>query len=507
MMNSKKAVASIMAALSLVTVPFAALNTSTPVVTPVTASAASNEPTMWIKDKNNNRLKIAISEYGFAKVVGGRLYGQILSVPDSVDYLGKQYKITHIADYAFQNDSNLIEVDLRSSSSLSYIGYNAFEGSGVETVYLGNAQELVQNDAFQNCTSLRKVDLSSSNLKWIYNGVFSGCTSLTDLKLPNNLIGIGACAFQNTNIPNIVIPQSVTAIQYRAFFGCNNLSRVEFEGSTSNQYELRLYSESFTNCPSLTSVVFNRSKFNADIDVFTTQNRVYDASKGRYVPEYTINPNVSMTGYGINGSSNAGINSYVDSVCKKLLRKWNISYNRNAPERDKMQTIKDLAQHIDEYMERNPINEDGNAATVLSLLNSACGGFARTFYRCALLMGMNENEVLIGGDGHCHAWNYIKNHGEWFVVDCGWDCFIGNNATEHVVTFDQYETFLKNTRTFQQSLADSMVYNPTDFHTIAEWIVCNYTTSGASDESQYNNVDIRDKVLTYLSRNNLGPIA
>ena len=105
MMNSKKAVASIMAALSLVTVPFAALNTSTPVVTPVTASAASNEPTMWIKDKNNNRLKIAISEYGFAKVVGGRIYGQILSVPDSVDYLGKQYKITHIADYAFQNDS------------------------------------------------------------------------------------------------------------------------------------------------------------------------------------------------------------------------------------------------------------------------------------------------------------------------------------------------------------------------------------------------------------------
>lgn len=496
MMNSKKAVASIMAALSLVTVPFAALNTSTPVVTPVTASAASNEPTMWIKDKHGNRLKIAISEYGYAKVVGGRLYGQILSVPDSVDYLGKQYKITHIADYAFQNDSNLIEVDLRSSSSLSYIGYNAFEGSGVETVYLGNAQELVQNDAFRNCTSLRKVDLSSSNLRWIYNGVFSGCTSLTNLQLPNILTGIGSCAFQNTGISSIVIPQSVTAIQYRAFFGCNNLSRVEFEGSPSNHYELRLYSESFTNCPSLTSVVFNRSKFNADIDVFTTEDGVY-----------SVNPNVSMTGYGINGSSNAGINSYVDSVCQKLLRKWKISYNRNAPERDKMQTIKDLTQHINEYLRSQTYEEDGNAATVLSLKRSACGGFARTFYRCALLMGMNENEVLIGGDGHCHAWNYIKNHGEWFVVDCGWNCFYGSSTPEHVVTFDQYETFLKNTRTFQQSLADSMVYNPTDFHTIAEWIVCNYTTSGASDESQYNNVDIRDKVLTYLSRNNLGPIA
>lgn len=498
-MNSKKVIASIMAALSLATFPGVASSVSVlpAVTTTLTASAASPVCTMWVKDLNGHYLQCSLTTDGLAEVLSGEVYGGTLSIPPTVDYRGKTYNIVKIRSTAFRN-SGVKKVDL-TASNITYIGESAFEGSAVEEVILGYTQGTVCNNAFRNCTSLVNADLSRSRAAWVNKGTFQGCSNLTTLKLPNKLSGIDSCAFMNSGVTSVVIPQSTSDIQYRAFFGCSRLSRVEFEGSSGNQFELRLRSESFTNCPKLISVVFNRAKFNADIDVFTTEDR-----------KYTINRNVVMTGYGINGDMPSGINSYVNSVCQKLLRKWNITYNRNASEAAKMQVIKNLAQHIDDYMDRESINEHGNAATVLSLRSSACGGFARTFYSCAKLMGMTEKEVLIGGDGHCHAWNYIKNNGAWYVVDCGWNCISNSKPSAHVVTFAQYETFLKDTPAFQKALAEtreSYPNNKTEYHTANEWIVCNYTTSGASDESQYNNVDIRDKVKTYLSRNGLGPIA
>lgn len=55
----------------------------------------------------------------------------------------------------------------------------------------------------------------------IGGGAFSGCTSLTSIKIPNSVTSIGGQAFSNcTGLTSVTIPNSVTSIGSYAFSGC-----------------------------------------------------------------------------------------------------------------------------------------------------------------------------------------------------------------------------------------------------------------------------------------------
>ena len=58
----------------------------------------------------------------------------------------------------------------------------------------------------------------------IGNYVFSGCSSLTSIEIPNGVTSIGAAAFENClNLTSIEIPNGVTSIGGWAFYGCSDL--------------------------------------------------------------------------------------------------------------------------------------------------------------------------------------------------------------------------------------------------------------------------------------------
>lgn len=499
-MNSKLVSASIAAALVLTALPCISADLSTVSgIAHLTAYADSASATISAKDRNNNDIRLSLNSDGSAEIIGGDLSGSTLSVPDYVSFDGEDYQITKIAAGAFKN-ADLDAIDLTASNSLTYIGESAFEGSSVTEITLGYAQTTVCSSAFRNCRELHTADLSRTNISWVHTSTFEGCSSLSELMLPSNIQSIDPYAFSGTALESIRIPQSVTDIEYRAFFGCHKLAKLEFEGSSANHYELKLRTEAFADCPELMSVVFNRANFDADIDVFTSSDQTY-----------TINPNVVMTGNGYNGTSAAGINSYSDSICRKLLSNWNITYDAQASEEEKMQVIHDLAARINEYFTPSAtIAEDGNIATVLSLKKIACGGYARTFCHCAVLMGMADNEVLFGGDCHCHAWNYVKNDGKWYIVDCGMNCDPESDIPVHTVTCAQYEAFLKSSPLFVKTLADTREYRPDDtfeYHDACNWYVITNTGTGASDEANYSDHAACYPLADYLSMLDLGEIA
>lgn len=113
--------------------------------------------------------------------------------------------VTAIGEYVFKRCLSLKNVTF--PSSIEYIPDGAFHSSGIEEFEL------------------------TDNIKSIGSGAFYACTSLTSVKLNNN-ITILTSTFTGSGIKTITIPASVETI-YRAFYHCSELESIEFESNSS----------------------------------------------------------------------------------------------------------------------------------------------------------------------------------------------------------------------------------------------------------------------------------
>lgn len=108
-------------------------------------------------------------------------------------------------------------------------------------------------EAFYNCTNLEEVTFAEgSQLETIGDAAFSGCKSLTSIKIPANVTSIGNYAFNNcTSLTSIGIPASVTSIGRYAFHSCSGLQMVTF-GEKSQLTAIGNYA--FAACKLLDSI-------------------------------------------------------------------------------------------------------------------------------------------------------------------------------------------------------------------------------------------------------------
>lgn len=83
---------------------------------------------------------------------------------------------------------------------------------------------------------------------------FSGCTSLTEISLPNSLESIGASAFRNTGLVNIELPRLIYLINEATFYNCKSLKEVKLPSGLMliNEY-------AFYGCSSLKSIDLPKS--------------------------------------------------------------------------------------------------------------------------------------------------------------------------------------------------------------------------------------------------------
>ena len=80
--------------------------------------------------------------------------------------------------------------------------------------------------------------------------MFSGCSSLTSVTIPNSVTSIGNSAFYDcSSLTSVTIPNSVTSIGYRAFQSCSSLTSVTIPNSVTS-----IGNNAFSSCSSLTSV-------------------------------------------------------------------------------------------------------------------------------------------------------------------------------------------------------------------------------------------------------------
>ena len=160
--------------------------------------------------------------------------------------------IVEIGDSCFENCKALKKIDIKEG--LKKIGANAFSQSGIAEVKLPESITEIGYGAFNNCRDLSGINLpigiesiagySFENTKYLNNIKPDeyGCKYVDNILLSSENNGssiihikagtrvIGAQAFENRNdIEEVYIPKSVETIDFKAFFLCSNLKKVDFE--------------------------------------------------------------------------------------------------------------------------------------------------------------------------------------------------------------------------------------------------------------------------------------
>ena len=229
-----------------------------------------------------------------------------ITIPNSVTSIG-QYafegcrsltsvtipnSVTSIGSYAFRDCSGLTSITI--PNSVTSIGYDAFYGTAWYEnqpnglVYAGKvvyeykgkmpANTSITLDegtlgiavhAFYYCSGLTSITIPSS-VTSIGFAAFEGCSGLTKVIVPDiaawckikfgsydaNPLYYAKHIFsdENTEITDLVIPNSVTSIGYEAFYGCSGLTSVTIGNSVTG-----IGSSAFRDCSGLTSVTIGNS--------------------------------------------------------------------------------------------------------------------------------------------------------------------------------------------------------------------------------------------------------
>ncbi len=143
------------------------------------------------------------------------------SIPDSVISISN----------AFYKCNGLTNITI--PDSVTSIGYRAFEGcSGLRSLMIPDSVTDIGEWAFRYCYGLTSLTIPDS-VTSIGARAFQSCTQLRSLTLGNSVTNIGGWAFDWCwSLTNLTIPDSVVSIGYDAFCGCRGLKQINV--STNN---------------------------------------------------------------------------------------------------------------------------------------------------------------------------------------------------------------------------------------------------------------------------------
>ena len=209
-----------------------------------------------------------IVKAGIAEVTSNPTkYTGAVNIPASFTYDGKEFSVTSIRGSAFYSCNYLTSVTI--PGSVTSIGYDAFYNcSGLKKVIVPDIAAWCEvlfeggGDLNSNPLSIAKHLYSDeeteitnliipNSVSCIGSYAFRYCSSLTSVTIPNSVISIGDNAFDRcSGLTSITIPQSVTSIGENSFWGCSGLISVTIPNSVT-----RIGLNAFQRCSGLKKVI------------------------------------------------------------------------------------------------------------------------------------------------------------------------------------------------------------------------------------------------------------
>ena len=171
--------------------------------------------------------------------------------------------MTSIGEGAFYNCSSLTSVTI--GNSVTSIGSTTFFNcTGLASVTIGNSVASIGAFAFNGCNNLKKVivpdiaawcDISfyssyDNPLYYAHHLYSDENTEITDLVIPNSVTSISDDAFRDcSGLISVTISNGVTSIGYAAFCGCSSLTAITIPESVTS-----IGDGAFSGCSGLTSI-------------------------------------------------------------------------------------------------------------------------------------------------------------------------------------------------------------------------------------------------------------
>ncbi len=176
-------------------------------------------------------------------------------IPAQVELNGETYTVTEIGTSAFYRCEKVTSVVIDKTpepwKGVTKIGKLAFAScTGLESIDIGVTVRAIEERAFADCTSLKKVYLN--NVETLGNRAFENCTAITELDTGDKLSVVPANAFFGcTAIKNIRFGHAMTKVETAAFKGCVELAEVNAKDSKITGIE----ASTFEGCTALTTYI------------------------------------------------------------------------------------------------------------------------------------------------------------------------------------------------------------------------------------------------------------
>lgn len=166
-----------------------------------------------------------------------------------------------LPEFCFDDLDNIENIVI--SGAVDVPRYMFEKCTGLKEVILKNGILSVGEYVFKGCSSLESVIFENVALKKISVDMFSGCSALSSIALPDSVTEIEKYAFFETGLRNIQLPEKLTLIGAYAFCNCKNLEQVQLPSQLKE-----LGNGAFSSCENLAQIQLPSQLNKLGVDAF-----------------------------------------------------------------------------------------------------------------------------------------------------------------------------------------------------------------------------------------------